>query len=129
MLLEPQAFSAAGKQLSLLDPRGQLLHEYCRIIDELSPRTFLFENVRGIVTARDAKGKPGGVIEDLFAELQSLGYSCRAQLLNSADFGSYQRRIRCFIIGVKRGSAPPFPEATHSGRPLDLLTSPHRSLG
>jgi DNA (cytosine-5)-methyltransferase 1 len=124
-----QAFSSAGKQLSMLDARGQLVHEYCRIIQELSPRAFLFENVRGIVTARDATGTPGGVIEGVYAELQSLGYSCSAQLLNSADFGSYQRRVRCFIVGVRHGCAPSFPQPTHSEGAGDLLALPHRSLG
>ena len=108
-----QAFSSSGKQLSVLDPRGTLVNEFLRIVDELQPRMFLFENVRGLVTARDSNGEPGGVIRDLLNQLQELGYSCRATLLNSADFGSYQRRVRCFIVGSMRGTAPLFPEPTH----------------
>ena len=45
--------------LAVYDP----FHEFCRLIDELNPRIFLFENVRGLVTARDASGEPG-VIKD-----------------------------------------------------------------
>lgn len=105
-----QAFSSSGKQRSVLDPRGALVNEFYRIVDEVKPRMFLFENVRGLVTARDKNGEPGGVIKQLIEELENIGYSCRASLLNSADFGSFQRRVRCFIVGSRRGTAPMFPE-------------------
>jgi len=105
-----QAFSSSGKQLSVLDPRGALVMEFYRIVDELKPRMFLFENVRGLVTARNKAGEPGGVITELIHILEELGYSCRAGLLNSADYGSYQRRVRCFIVGSRKGEAPKFPE-------------------
>jgi DNA (cytosine-5)-methyltransferase 1 len=108
-----QAFSSAGKQLSVLDPRGTLVNEFIRIVHELRSRMFLFENVRGLVTARDSNGEPGGVIRSLLNRFQELGYSCRATLLNSADFGAYQRRVRCFIVGSMQGTAPLFPEPTH----------------
>jgi len=105
-----QAFSSSGKQLSVLDPRGTLVMEFYRIVDALKPRMFLFENVRGLVTARDKSGEPGGVITELIHILEEIGYSCRAGLLNSADYGAYQRRVRCFIIGSQKGKAPDFPE-------------------
>lgn len=104
-----QAFSSSGKQLSVLDPRGALVSEFCRIVDALKPKMFLFENVRGLVTARDKTGEPGGVVTELIHILEEVGYSCRAGLLNSADYGAHQRRIRCFIIGSKKGEAPNFP--------------------
>jgi DNA (cytosine-5)-methyltransferase 1 len=123
-----QAFSSSGKQLSVLDPRGALVEEFCRVVDALKPRMFLFENVRGIVTARNKKGVPGGVINELLEILGGIGYSCRATLLNSADYGSYQRRVRCFIVGSKRGAAPVFPEASFSREP-SLFGQKWRSLG
>lgn len=112
-----QAFSSSGKQLSVLDPRGALVNEFCRIVDEIKPRMFLFENVRGLVTARSRSGMPGGVIHELKARLEELGYSCRVGLLNAADFGSHQRRVRCFIIGSCMGTAPHFPEPTFHKEP------------
>jgi len=108
-----QAFSSSGKQMSVLDPRGALVAEFYRIIDALKPKMFLFENVRGLVTARDHGGEPGGVITRLIEILEDLGYSCRAGLLNSADYGSYQRRVRCFILGSRNGIAPEFPESEY----------------
>lgn len=124
-----QSFSSSGNQLGTLDPRGQLVHEYVRVISEIAPEAFVFENVRGIVTARDHNGEPGGVIRDIFDQLQSLGYSCRAALLNSANYGSFQRRVRCFIIGTRHGTAPHFPEPTHApSAEIGLFTQPWRSL-
>jgi DNA (cytosine-5)-methyltransferase 1 len=108
-----QSFSSAGNQRSVLDTRGELIHEFYRIINEISPKVFLFENVRGIVTARDKEGKPGGVIKEYVQSFENLGYSTRAALLNSADYGAYQRRVRCFILGTKYGEAPHFPDPTH----------------
>lgn len=105
-----QAFSSSGKQLSVLDPRGALVSEFYRIVDAIKPKMFLFENVRGLVTARDKSGEPGGVVTELIHILEEVGYSCRAGLLNSADYGAYQRRVRCFIVGSRNGEAPGFPD-------------------
>lgn len=123
-----QPFSSSGKQLSVIDPRGSLIHEFLRIINEIKPRMFLFENVRGLVTARDSFGEPGGVIRNLLEEFWQAGYSCRTTLLNSADYGSFQRRVRCFIIGTKKRIAPLFPQPSHQ-RQAGLFYSSWRSLG
>ncbi len=122
-----QAFSSSGKQLSVLDPRGALISEFFRIIDAMKPRMFLLENVRGLVTARDKSGEPGGVIKELIHSLEEIGYSCRAALLNAADFGAFQRRVRCFILGSSRGTVPVFPEPTFS-KDSELFGNPWRTL-
>lgn len=122
-----QAFSSSGKQLSVLDSRGELVHEFVRFISEIKPRVFLFENVRGLVTARDKHGNPGGVIRDVIDQLEDIGYSVRATLLNSADFGGYQRRVRCFLVGSSAGLAPEFPQPTHS-KNGDMISVRWRTL-
>jgi len=122
-----QAFSSSGKQLSVLDPRGALVSKFYRLVEALKPKMFLFENVRGLVTARDASGEPGGVVMQLIAILESAGYSCRAGLLNSADYGSYQRRVRCFILGSRNGVAPNFPDPVYQ-KVGSLFHSPWKSL-
>lgn len=127
-----QAFSSSGKQLSVLDPRGSLVAEFIRLVDDIRPASFIFENVRGIVTARDHLGKPGGVVRQIYSALEELGYSCRAGLLNSADYGAYQRRVRCFIVGVRSGQAPEFPHPTHENvcdATNSLFAQPWRTLG
>lgn len=109
-----QAFSSAGKQQSIFDQRGSLVYQYFRILKELSPKTFLFENVRGLVTAKGKNAEPGEVLLELLELFNSLGYSCRVALLNSAEYGSYQRRVRCFIIGSRIAAAPYFPSPQYA---------------
>src|SRR3989338_7575260 len=43
-----QSFSIFGKRKGMKDPRGNMIWEYCRIIKELEPKAFLFENVFGL---------------------------------------------------------------------------------
>lgn len=109
-----QAFSSAGKQQSVFDQRGKLIYEYFRILKELHPKVFLFENVRGLVTAKGEKAEPGEILKELLHLFESLGYNCRVALLNAADYGAYQRRVRCFIIGSRIAAAPHFPEPEFS---------------
>ena len=104
-----QSFSSAGKQLSIFDHRGTLIYEYLRILTELQPKTFLFENVRGLITAKGQNGNPGEVLKELLERFKNAGYNCRVALLNAADYGAYQRRVRCFIIGSRIAAAPEFP--------------------
>lgn len=111
-----QSFSSAGKQDSIFDHRGTLIYEYLRLLREIRPKVFLFENVRGLVTARGRNCEPGEVLMSLVNMMQDEGYHCRVSLLNSADYGSPQRRVRCFIIGSRIGVAPDFPQPTHSER-------------
>lgn len=109
-----QAFSSAGKQQSIFDKRGTLIYEYFRILNELKPKTFLFENVRGLVTARGRKAEPGEILKELLDMFSGAGYNCRVRLLNAAEYGAYQRRVRCFIIGSNIAAAPFFPDPLFS---------------
>ena len=108
-----QAFSVFGKRKGLGDPRGNLVYEYIRIIKELSPRGFLFENVAGLKTIH------GG---ELYAELLDAlsidgKYAVSAHEYEVADFGIPQFRRRVFLIGSDSGKTVPQMEPTH--------TSPH----
>ena len=100
-----QAFSSAGRQLSVFDKRGSLVYEYFRILSEIKPKTFLFENVRGLITAKGKNAEPGEVLLELLDLFYSKGYCCRVALLNAAEYGAYQRRVRCFIIGSRIAAA------------------------
>ena len=123
-----QAFSSAGKQNSIFDERGTLVYEYFRLLKEIRPKVFLFENVRGLVTAKGETDEPGEVLKGLLKMFQDLGYNCRAKLLNSADYGSPQRRVRCFILGSSIAAAPDFPVPTHAEKPVDSLLEEERRL-
>jgi DNA (cytosine-5)-methyltransferase 1 len=98
-----QAFSVFGKRLGINDPRGQLPKQYLRLLIDLKPKTFMFENVFGLLTIH------GG---DTFRELcqllsnpaEGLSYKLTVYRLNAADYGVPQFRDRVFIIGIKNGA-------------------------
>lgn len=106
-----QTFSSAGRRasgvLGTTDPRGMLFKEYVRLLQELKPKGFLFENVYGIVGAQD--GKPWEEIKKAFSDI---GYKIHYKILNAADYGVPQHRERLIIIGLKEGSFK-FPMPTH----------------
>jgi DNA (cytosine-5)-methyltransferase 1 len=112
-----QPFSSSGKMLSVSDPRGRLFQDFVRIAQGLKPKLILFENVRGMVTARGPKGEPGEVLDTVRRAFEDIGYATTFALLNAADYGCPQRRVRCFMMATRCTRLPEFPEATHSESP------------
>ena len=43
-----QAFSIMGYKRGLEDARGTLFYEYARLVKEIQPKTFIYENVQGL---------------------------------------------------------------------------------
>lgn len=110
-----QSFSSAGSQRSLDDPRGQLFLDFVRLARELRPRIILFENVRGLVTARGPNGVPGEAVNLIRDSFEEIGYATSFRVLNAADYGAPQRRVRMFMFGAASDAVlPEFPAATHS---------------
>lgn len=109
-----QSWSSAGHQRGLDDPRGQLFRDFIRIADECGCRVILFENVRGILTARGPKGEPGGALRLIRETMWAHGYRSAVELINAADFGVPQRRVRLYLIGFRDTPAPVFPAPTHA---------------
>lgn len=88
--------------------RGMLFKEFARFLREVEPKAFIFENVRGLVSAND-----GEDLEIIKEEFEKAGYTLNDEVLNAADFGVPQTRDRLFIIGFRNGEKPYFPEPTH----------------
>jgi DNA (cytosine-5)-methyltransferase 1 len=109
-----QPFSSSGAMLSIADPRGRLFEDFVRLADVLRPRFVLFENVRGLVTAKGPSGEPGEALFMVKEAFEKIGYATRFALLNAADFGCPQRRVRCFMLASRDTEVPLFPEPTHS---------------
>lgn len=91
-----QSFSYAGKRLGLEDSRGTLFYHYAIFLKKLQPRTFLFENVRGLLT--HDHGRTYKTILDIFSDT---GYTIQRQVLNAWDFGVAQKRERLITIGIR----------------------------
>lgn len=116
-----QSWSSAGHQQGFEDPRGQLFADFVRIAGELDVRWLLFENVRGLLTARGPDGVPGTALQLIRTRLLDAGFQTAVALLNAADYGLPQRRVRLFVIGYRAGDIPPFPIATHAKAPVEGL--------
>lgn len=92
-----QAFSVAGKRLGLDDARGTLFYPFAKAIEELRPKMFLAENVKGL-TSHD-KGKTLKIMLDVYEEL---GYSVFYKVLNALNYGVAQKRERIVIVGIRK---------------------------
>lgn len=112
-----QSFSAAGRRangvLGTTDARGVLFREYVRLLEELSPKGFLFENVYGIVGAQG--GEPWKEILQAFSDV---GYKLFYRIIDAADYGVPQHRERLIIVGLKEGEFK-FPRPTHGPDSID----------
>lgn len=121
-----QGFSLIG-QRTLSDPRNNLVKQFLRIVTELSPAYFLFENVKGLTL-----GKHRRFLHELVAAFQENGYRVRLpwKVLNAANFGVPQDRKRLFLIGARDGlPIPRYPipftnPPAKSDNPSLLPTSP-----
>lgn len=109
-----QSFSLVGKQRGLEDTRGTLFYEYARLIDEIKPKVFIYENVRAVVSHDN--GKTWKKMQEVFSEL---GYNFSWKVLNAKDYGIPQNRERLFVVGfrndLKLASSFSFPE------PIELI--------
>jgi len=99
--------------LSLNDPRGRLFEHFVRLAKGLRPRAILFENVRGLVTALGPRGEPGEALSLVKEAFESIGYATTFALLNAADYGAPQRRVRLFMMATRDAALPLFPLASH----------------
>ena len=92
-----QSFSYAGKRLGLEDARGTLFYHYAKFLEQLQPKMFLFENVKGLLT--HDKGRTYKTITDIF---ESTGYVIQKKVLNAWDYGVAQKRERLITIGIRK---------------------------
>lgn len=91
-----QAFSHAGKRLGMQDTRGTLFHAYAKALEELQPKVFIFENVKGLLTHDN--GFTFNVIVGVF---ETCGYKLYWDVLNANDYGVAQKRERLIIVGIR----------------------------
>lgn len=102
-----QGFSLIGKR-ALNDPRNQLVYHYIRLVKELKPKYFVFENVRGITI-----GKHKTFLEEMINEFKCSGYQIidNYKVLNAKDYGVPQDRRRLFLIGARSDQLlPVYPQ-------------------
>ena len=89
-----QSFSIAGKRRGFEDTRGTMFFEVARILKDKTPKYFILENVKGLLSHDGGK-----TFQRILEILSDIGYSVQWQLLNSKFFGVPQNRERVYIVG------------------------------
>lgn len=129
-----QSFSTAGKRQAVNDPRGSLFKQFCHVIQELQPRFFVMENVKGLLSAaishrpiaeRD-NGEPlspeevqGSAFGLVLQQFEGLGYKVIHGILDAVYYGVPEFRERLVIIGSRDHEDIFLPAPTHFQRHQD----------
>ena len=93
-----QSFSFVGHQGGFDDARGTLFYDFVRLVDEIKPKMFIWENVKGVYT------HDGGSTWDVIAKcFDNTDYTWSHAILNSKDYGIPQHRQRVFVVGFLNG--------------------------
>lgn len=112
-----QPFSTAGKRLGINDPRGSLFKEFVRIIDEMKPRFFVMENVKGLMSSalKDENGNNTNtkVLDVILDEFRKLNYKTVYGVLDAVNYGVPQFRERFVLIGSRDNEDIFLPAPTH----------------
>ena len=109
-----QPFSKAGywvtnkKRRGINDPRASLIDEYLRVVTDIKPDGFVFENVESLLHPTNK------VIVDQFLDIAyENGYACKVVRANALDYGVPQKRKRIFILGTQGEFKADEPKKTH----------------
>ncbi len=93
-------FSVAGKNRGNEGVNGQLSGTYVKLICDMQPDFFLFENVKGLYRTK----KHREFFDHLKTKLQKAGYSLTENLINSIEYGAPQDRERIILIGFHQSA-------------------------
>lgn len=121
-----QAYSVAGRardpQGMKNDPRNFLYKYYVKFLKRYSPDMFVFENVPGILSAKN-----GEHLDNIFKAINKAGYECKLppnanRFLNAKHFNVLQERKRVIIIGWKKGFDFSYPDFYESESDYQVLS-------
>lgn len=115
------AYWSRGDTLRLNDPRANTLDEYFRVVEDLTPQAFLLENVHGI----NYSGKEEG-FQFILQRIKEINRRKRTSyrpswcVVNAADYGVPQLRVRFFLVALRNGNEFRFPEPSHTDADLGI---------
>lgn len=124
-----QGFSGIGHRRTFALNRGDIPSNYLfrdmiAVIEAFAPRAFVFENVRGLLSARwHAGGRQGEIWEDVrraFGDIEvetpdghRVGYTIGYRLVRAKDYGIPQNRPRIILVGLREDlTVPDHPESS-----------------
>ena len=107
-----QAYSIIGRSRDpkgmVADKRNYLYRCYAKFLEKYRPRRFVFENVLGLLSAKDHDGTDYfGAMRRLFREL---GYETGFSVLCAKNYGVPQNRKRVVLVGHRKGAGATYPE-------------------
>lgn len=91
-----QSHSSLGRRLGMKDARGKLFEVLKTFIAQSQPKSFLLENVKGLISSNNNKS-----FKYVMQSLADIGYQVSWSVLDSRNFGLPQHRERVFIVGHK----------------------------
>lgn len=87
--------------------KGSLLEDYIWFIEQFKPKVFIIENVPGLNEIDNGMG-----LAKLLDKLVNIGYNIsKPQVVNAADYGVPQKRMRLIVVGTRAKSKFEFPPA------------------
>lgn len=97
-----QGFSLANKRRNKVadDPRNKLFYSFVKFINWYSPKAFVMENVKGLLSMHN--GQVIRTIVEEFANAGECGYNVAYKVLKASDFGTPQNRERVILIGFRK---------------------------
>ena len=100
-----QAYSLVGRARSVdgmkNDKRNWLFKFYIQFLNKYTPTCFIFENVLGLLSAKDSSGNK--YIDIILGEFKDAGYDVSVNIISAERYGVPQNRKRVIIIGAKKG--------------------------
>jgi len=113
-----RSYSVDKKQL----PSNHLYEDMAYAVHKLRPKIFLFENVKGLLSAKWTKdGEKGEIWNDVLTKFKSLkGYRIGWHLVHAKEYGVPQNRPRILLVGIREDIA----YTSNSERANGLLPDP-----
>lgn len=106
-----QGFSLANKRRNKIadDPRNKLFYSFVKFINWYSPKAFVMENVKGLLSMQN--GQVIHTIMEEFSNAGTCGYKVAYKVLKASDYGTPQNRERVILIGYRNdlNIVPSFP--------------------
>lgn len=113
-----QGFSINAPIRTLDDERNHLFKDFLRVVSSIKPKAVLIENVPGIVSL----GR-GTVVEQIYKELQTMGYNVKHRILFAGHHGVPQMRFRTVFIGIRNYKREiSFPEPQYNAKAIANFT-------
>ena len=97
-----QGFSLANKRRNKIkdDPRNKLFYGFVKFINWYSPKAFVMENVKGLLSMQN--GEVIKTIVEEFTNAGESGYNVEYKVLVASDYGVPQNRERVILIGFRK---------------------------